>query len=239
MIVVYLTGIDGCGKTTQAKMLTDYLNSMGIKSQYQWLRWSPSIGKLISAMKSKPADQSSNLKNNNISFSTHNDSCLQANENLHHNKWSSIKNYLFSTWAFRILWLQYATWDYYYSYKKATPDWCADVLVLDRYYFDFIVDQSLNLRESVFDFEKRVENGCLKRFIQPDLFILIDISPETGWNRKRDGTSMAHLMKLDKAYKSIKSRKDVHIIDGAQTEVQIHHAIRNLVTDFLEEKNEL
>lgn len=232
MRLIYITGIDGCGKTTQSKMLSAYLNENGFKAQYQWLRWSPSIGKIISILK-----KSSSGKINNEKKWSNNDIDLQCRENDSYNKWTDLKAGLFSISVFKYLWIKYATWDYYYSYKKVSSNWCSDFLVLDRYYFDFIVDQSLNFREPVIDFEKRVETGYLKKFRQPDLFILIDISPEIGWDRKKDGTSMAHLIKIEKAYKSITARKDVHVINGTQTANEIHHEIRGIAMDLLEDKN--
>ena len=130
------------------------------------------------------------------------------------------------------MWLKYATWDYYFSYKKVASDWVGDVLVLDRYYFDFIVDQSLNYNENAITFEDRVNNGILQNIIKPDVFILIKITPELGWERKRDGTSIKHLRKLENIYNSIQEKKGVHVIDGSQPQQIVHDKIKSIVTKY-------
>ena len=224
MKLIYITGIDGCGKTTQSKMLTNSLIKDNINAQYQWLRWSPSIGKLISLLKKN---------NNKIKKKKHvNDSDIQLNENVSFNKWSGFKNQLFSSAIFRLIWQKYSTWDYYFSYKKAASKWNADVLVLDRYYFDFVVDQSLNYNESSVAFERRINSGILKKIKQPDIFILIDITPETGWERKRDGTSLEHLNKLYKVYHEVKTNNNVYTVDGSLPPEQVQDEIKSIVSKF-------
>ncbi len=225
MKLIYVSGIDGCGKTTQSKLLNEYLNSRSIKSSYQWLRWSPSIGKIISFLKKRNEDK-------HISNSIE-DEDAKVLENESFSKWSKIKSSLFNSLVFRSIWFKYCTWDYYFSYKNASSGWNTDVIILDRYYFDFIVDQSLNYNMSAGSFDKKVKSGILGKIKQPDLFILIDISPEIGWDRKRDGTSMKHLRKLSAVYDISKNDNNVHIVDGSNSVQNIHEQIVSIVSNKL------
>ena len=50
-IIIYISGIDGCGKTTQASQLVDKMKTGGINVEYQWLRWEPSIVNALKALK--------------------------------------------------------------------------------------------------------------------------------------------------------------------------------------------
>lgn len=225
MKLIYITGIDGCGKTTQSKMLTDYLIEHGTNAQYQWLRWSPSIGKLISLIKKD------NVKEK-IEKLAATDNCTQIIENKTFVKWADFKRRVFSSEVFRFVWSKYATWDYYFAYKKSCSSWNSEVIVLDRYYFDFIVDQSLNYEESPEKFESRIGGGILKNVKKPDVFILIDITPEIGWDRKRDGTSMTHLRKLYVSYNSIKSEKSVYVIDGSMSSELVRDEIINIIKEL-------
>ncbi len=224
MKLIYITGIDGCGKTTQSKLLVEYLNARLVKTQYQWLRWSPSIGRVISLFR---GSHSKNLTAHVI-----NDSDIKSGENKSFNRWSKFKKILFSIWLFRMLWLKYSTRDYYQSYKRASSEWSGDVIVLDRYYFDFIVDQSINFNESAEIFDRKVKSGILRNLKQPDIFILIDITPEVGWERKRDGTSMDHLKKLSIIYDSAKHNDSVYVIDGSYSEQIVHDEIIKIVSKY-------
>lgn len=229
MKIIYITGIDGCGKTTQSKMLVDHLNVNQVSSQYQWLRWSPSVVRLINFIKK---NKLSFIKKSKSTKSTK-DMSLQLQENADFKDWSAFKTRLFSSTIFKYIWLKYAVWDYFLSYIKSKRSWKSEVVVLDRYYFDFIVDQSINFNENITDFQSRIENSILKNVVAPDLFILIEIAPETGWERKRDGTSLSHLKKLNKVYSSVKFDDNVIIIDGNLPVQMINEEINKVVLDFL------
>ncbi len=222
MKLIYISGIDGCGKTTQSKKLVSHLNEMDFNAQYQWLRWSPSIGKIINLFKKE------NITNQ-VSDSKNLERDTQLEENKSFSKWYKFKNNLFSSKTFSYFWLKYATWDYYISYKQVSKKWTSNILVLDRYYFDFIIDQSINFNESPTVFDETVNRGILKQLRKPDIFIIIDIPPQVGWERKRDGTSIEHLKKLDNAYKTISLNKNIYIVDGTQTENKVSKDINEIV----------
>ena len=73
----------------------------------------------------------------------------------------------------------------------------------------------------------------LKKFVKPDIFILIDIPPEIGWERKRDGTSMSHLKRLAQVYDEVKGQENVITIQGQQTTKEISEEIKTVVLNEL------
>ena len=156
MKLIYISGIDGCGKTTQAQLLVERLRSDGKSADYQWLRWEPSIVPMIKAVKfilgksRKPGTAETRI----------------TREDKAHSKWGGLKKRLFSSGAFRKLWLAYATRDYYRAYKKASRKWDAEYIVMDRYIFDFMIDQSLNYGINIKSFLELIFS---KPFIAPQI----------------------------------------------------------------------
>jgi len=134
MKIIYLSGIDGCGKTTQAKLLVDKLIEKGLNAEYKWLRWEPSFKKITNYFK---LIKTKNSKSANV------DSVEK--ENIEYGRWLKFKRILLSNPLIRQLWLLYACSDYYMSYRRRFPRITKDFIIVDRYIDDFIIDQAINL----------------------------------------------------------------------------------------------
>jgi len=201
MIIIYLSGIDGCGKTTQATQLVEELKSNGLIVDYQWLRWEPSIVNFLKFIKkllgknTRPTEKA--VSNNE-----------KADSN-----WSKLKQRLMKSRFFRNIWLKYASIDYYRAYKKAIKNWDADIIIMDRYIFDFLVDQSINFNIPISETERIFNKTVISKMHKPDYNIIIDISAETGFKRKMDGTSVHYLAQRESIYSNYKTEKVLHI-DG-------------------------
>lgn len=220
MIIIYISGIDGCGKTTQATHLVEQLTKQGLSVEYQWLRWEPSIVnalKLIKKMLGKNAKQT--------------DKAAASNEKAD-NTWSNIKSSLMKSGLFRYIWLKYASIDYYRSYNKAVKNWKSDIIIMDRYIFDFTVDQSINFKLNIEQMNKVLSNSKVSKMHKPDHNIIINIPAEVGYKRKMDGTSVSYLAEREKLYNAMQGENVIHI-DGTQNIEDIQTAIYNWVTPKL------
>lgn len=221
MILIYISGIDGCGKTTQAKRLVEWMNERGFDAAYQWLRWEPSIVSLIKtarrAFSGKPAG-SANAK---------------SAEDAAYGKWTGFKRALFSLPAFRRLWLAYATRDYLRAYRRAVANWRSDCIVLDRYLFDFVVDQSVNLDMTALDFEEYARKSPLRQMPRPNLSVFIHLPPETAHARKSDGTPLPYLEKRVSRYNELPSSERTLHLDGTRPVEVIHEEIARWVSERL------
>lgn len=220
MKIIYISGIDGCGKTTQATQLVELLKKQGLSVEYQWLRWEPSIVnslKLIKKILGKNAKQ------------TH--KAAATNEKAD-NKWSNIKKHLMKSKLFRYFWLKYASIDYYLAFKKAVKNWDADIIIMDRYIFDFTVDQSINFNLNIDEMNKVLSNSKIAKMHVPDHNIIINIPAEIGYRRKMDGTSVSYLKEREKLYNSMHGENVLHI-DGTESVEDIQKAITNWVSPRL------
>jgi len=214
MFLIYISGIDGCGKTTQARLLVKSLQQKGVDAQYAWLRWEPSLKKLFSFLRllSGKSKQPRNLSKEDL-------------ENSEHTEWVSFKTNILSRKIIRWLWYNYACADYYFTSRKPFRKLKSDVVVVDRYLFDFLVDQLSNLGVKPVDIGKLLNNFFLKKFKPPNLNIIIDLPASEGYTRKLDGTPLDYLKDREKRYRAIRfSEHTLHVnglndIDVIATEI--------------------
>jgi thymidylate kinase len=216
MILIYLSGIDGCGKTTQAEKLSARLNEAGFNSEYQWLRWEPSIVPLIKKItrllgrKSRSATNSEQLK---------------TGENADHASWSDLKQRLLSIAPIRWVWLKYATDDYFSAYKKISPTWKADYVIMDRYLFDFTIDQAINVSMKPEVLDQKLRRSAVGKMQRPDLSIIINLPAEIGYQRKMDGTPVEYLQQREACYQAFATGENAMQVDGTLSVDEINDII--------------
>jgi thymidylate kinase len=218
MIIIYISGIDGCGKTTQSELLVEWLEQEGYSAGYQWLRWEPSILPILQKIRSLFGKTSS--KSTTISTS----SDKRESENKAHGRWSSLKGSLMASHIFRYFWMKYATSDYFSTYKKTCGNWQSDYIVMDRYIFDFVVDQSLNFGIQPREFLTASESTKLSNMQKPEFSVFINIPAEVGYERKLDGTPLQYLKKREALYGNFNDN-NVLQVNGEQSPDSIHQEI--------------
>lgn len=226
--IIYISGIDGCGKTTQSKLLVDWLNSHGYQAEYQWLRWEPSVLPLLDSVR-KLIGKGSNKAGSSKKVK-------EENENKAHGSWRGLKSSLMSSAVFRHFWLTYAVRDYFSAYKKRRGSWESDYIVMDRYVFDFVVDQSLNFGISPDDFLAMSRATPLENMQKPAYSVFIDIPAGVGYERKLDGTSLGYLKDREALYNSYRDGNNLHV-DGQQSPEKIHQEIAHWLELNLVDQN--
>lgn len=222
---VYISGIDGCGKTTQAKQLVEALSEAGVDSEYAWLRWEPSLRVITKAIKSLRQGKSPDSGE-----------VRQQKEDRAENEWVSFKKKLLKNIFFRMAWMSYASLDYYLGYLIGMRKVKSRVVVLDRYVYDFMIDQSVNLRKPPEECFSIANNFFIRKFRFPDLNIIIDLPPEEGYSRKMDGTSSGHLETRSHFYRALEDEKTIHL-DGMMSIETLAATIKDLVFNCLEGKH--
>jgi thymidylate kinase len=216
MTIIYISGIDGCGKTTQSTLLVEWMKTQNFSAEYQWLRWEPSVIPVLKRIKRLLGKTRATSHKSTVDTSA---------ENIHHGKWSGIKEKLMSNQLFRKFWMWYSTRDYFLSYKKASQEWNSTYVVMDRYIFDFVVDQALNFSEPPLEFQNKLTKTVIADMQMPAYSIFIDLPAEVGYQRKLDGTPLEYLRERESLYKSIPSSDTILHIDGTQPPEAIHSNI--------------
>ena len=222
---VYISGIDGCGKTTQAKQLVQALTDAGVNAEYAWLRWEPSIRAVVQFLKS--------LRRGKPPVSGEQ---RHQEEDRTENDWVNFKKKLLDNSFFRRAWMSYASLDYYLGYLLGMRKIKSRVVVLDRYVHDFMIDQSVNLGKSPEECFSLANNFFIRKFRFPDLNIIIDLPPDVGYRRKMDGTSLGHLETRSHFYQALDDKNTIHL-DGLADIETLASTIKEHVFKRLEESH--
>ena len=185
-------------------MLVDLLKGEGFDAQYAWLRWEPSLRKVFSIFKSASKKKTEKSK-----------VLLQSElELIRHNQWIALKTKILSFKIVRRLWWIYACTDYYLTSRKPFRKLNSEVLVIDRYLMDFLIDQASNLGVKPADTQKLLNNFFLKRFKHPDLTVIVDLPASEGYKRKLDGTPLDYLKDREQRYRKIPSSEHTLLVNG-------------------------
>lgn len=191
-MIIYISGIDGCGKTTQATQLVEGLNKAGFQAEYLWLRWEPSIIKVINWIRS--------IKRKNKDILSFKKTDYEMHE---YDSWTNFKKNILANKLFRTLWITYASFDYSRQAKKIVLNKRSPIVVVDRYLDDFLIDLSINLGFDPENLERIGGSFFLLDLPRPDFKAIIEIPAIEGYNRKQDGTPLNYLEQRCAYYKSI------------------------------------
>lgn len=222
MFIVYISGIDGCGKTTQAKLLVEELQKQGLDVDYMWFRWEPSFRKIINAFRTAKTKHAVATKTDIVEA-----------ENAEQGDWLKFKRNILSNSVVRRLWLLYACFDYFTAYRRGFRKITLDVIVIDRYVDDFIIDQAINLKIPPEQSYLIKENFFMKKFHFPDFNIIIDLPAMKGYTRKSDGTPLSYLETREKYYQTMTGSKTIHL-NGLESINDLSDKIRIWVFSQLE-----
>lgn len=224
MFLIYISGIDGCGKTTQANLLVDNLRNAGVDAEYMWLRWEPSLKKIINLVRKVKLKKSENGRN------------LLEHENFQEGTWLNFKRRFLSNPLLRYLWMLYACNDYYYSCRMKIFAKTSGVIIADRYIYDFVIDQAVNFLLPPEKCMNIITSTRLSSKLRmPDLNLIIDIPAGEAYKRKMDGTPLNYL-ELRRSYyqRNFDGKKAIHF-DGLKGIPELANEILNFVMHEIDE----
>jgi dTMP kinase len=213
---IAIVGIDGCGKTTQAKLLVEYLSKKGIKTSYVWGRWQPWVlrpfikkwKKSVTKNTGKPQEQVNEIK--------------------------SAKLRIFSNKFFRVAWFLFFIVEYVLQvFFKVTLKRLAGIMVVsDRTFYDSMIDQSINLRRK--NLIKSLSSPLMKFIFQsPNLAIYINCPSQTAFDRKNDIADASVLEERRILYDRLALEYKWTIVDGTLPVEEVFNRIKNAVDDNL------
>lgn len=200
-LFICFTGVDGSGKTTQAKKLVKNLEKNGIKFEYVYARSRPIIFKPFLVIANKIFIDKNHSKNYD----------KRTNE-----KKNALKNHgTLSKVFYKIM-----IFDYYIQlfYKIKIPLLMGRNIICDRYVYDTIItDISIDMSYSKDEIIKKINNALLV-LNNPEIIYLMDINEITAYNRKDDVVSPDYIkdrrvnyLKIADTYSMIKINADMEI----------------------------
>jgi thymidylate kinase len=216
-MIICLAGIDGSGKTTQAKSVVDWLRGQGIDAVYVWNRWEPRLlslpGRLLRRRRGGKGPD------------TDRDATVGSKQRILSNRFLAS------------VWLTAAQCEYARQARRRfarAPS--GSVIVCDRYLPDFVVDQAMNLGgpAEVGRVARCTTTGS--RFLQPVSTLVIDADPEACLARKWDGLPLERLRERRDAYLALAdAMSNVVVVDGRGDERAVAERVRVALMKIIEE----
>lgn len=200
-MIIYLTGIDGSGKSTITdRLVRDVFTDREVNTI--WARYKPKIVKaIVSPFKRKFVLDSDN---------TH------LMDDVEYSDWRKYKKNITNSWMLSQVFFFLQTFDYLLQlkkYKELMHRHADNLVFIDRYLLDFIVDQSVNYGNIENHF---ITKYLLRKLNKLDIIFFIDTSEEVAFSRKDDIPSIEYLKERRNFYRQYISKlANVHVINNS------------------------
>jgi len=215
-IFICFTGIDGSGKTTLAKSLTDQLNRGGFECKYVYNRLVPFLLKPFIVIGHKLYLRGKNISNNYDEYSTTKRKAIRANP-----------------LSFIYEWLLLLDYSIQVMLKVKIPLMLGKNIVCDRYIYDTLAtDLAVDFGYSDQKIERTL-NRFLLLFPKPQLIFLVDVPEEIAYQRKDDIPSIHYLRDRRKVYLNIGKVCGMVFIDGSKSLDESKNIVQIKVTEHL------
>lgn len=200
-MIIYLTGIDGSGKTSLITRIEEHLAELNIESERIWARYSPFMARFLVR----------GLKRRTISH----DGDYNKISSVEYNKWQMKKKKLSGNKMVKFVLLTLFSIDYFFQilpilWKLRTIQ--GHTIIIDRFVIDFLADQTVNFGDLS---ETYIFRKLIKVCDSLDAVFFISVNPEVALSRKSDIPGIDYLKDRDRAYRDIIKRlKNGYIIDN-------------------------
>ncbi|MFC1682617.1 dTMP kinase [Candidatus Zixiibacteriota bacterium] len=196
-MIIAFTGMDGSGKSLQAKALSDSLHDEGFHSHYVWSRWSPlllrpliGLGRMLMGGRGGSEDEM-------------------------YKTFQQGKRKMFQRPILAQIWKILACVDYSLQvlFKIGIRSKGRNIVVCDRYVHDLLVDLGTNFGYDSEQIAQLWSSRLLCLFPKPDLVFLLDLPPEVAFERKED-VPLSYLRDRRALYESMRKLQDVELVDA-------------------------
>ncbi len=214
-------GVDGSGKTTQAKLLVNWLESQGIESAYVWSRGEVRAVRSILLFMGRSA----------LGTSTR----TIAKDKKSYSEYQSRKARLLENPVVRMLWSAMTHVEHVTQINLEIRQRIRDgkVLVCDRYLWDSSIDLAVLNNRTPEWLSGGLNTLMWKLVPKPTLTFYIDVPPEEALKRKNDIPSLDYVTKRAAFYRHLASCNSWTVIDGREEVAAIHAKIKGLVKNHI------
>jgi thymidylate kinase len=220
--LICFIGIDGSGKTTQAKLLLDWLASGGIRSTYTWSRGEVlAIRRIFLFMGRRALGTSTReITNDQGSYRTY----------------QSRKSKLMGNPLVRTLWsvMTYAEHLAQINLDIRRQLGAGYWVVCDRYQWDTLIDLAVLNHKSSGWLVNGFNRFMWKLIPSPAITFFIDIPAEEAMRRKDDIPSLDYVQVRRDHYQFLAARDSLRTINGCQEPAAIHREIVSIVEGCME-----
>lgn len=213
--LICFIGVDGSGKTTQAKALCESLARTGIKTRYVWTRFEPKLIKPLVAMAKGLFFRGKDVFRDYADYAN-------TKRNLSKN------TILLTTYQYLLL-LDYSLQIFQ---KVKVPLMRGEVIVCDRYIHDTLADLAVDYGYSDEETQKTLRS-YLRLFPNPDLVFLLDLPEELAYQRKGDVPSIDYLAQRRNIYLNMGKDYNVVALDATKGLIELEDIIKSSAFEYL------
>jgi thymidylate kinase len=203
---VLLTGLDGTGKSTQALRLEAEARDRGIAATYLWGRWEPLLLKPLMRLARARRSAAASVQETDPA--------------------RGAKQRIFKSRFRRTLWRYAAAADYLLRAgpRVARAYVGAEMVILDRYYHDALVDMGAN-----FGTAPPEPPWPMRLFPRPQRGILLDMDEEGIVRRDPAAASLEYLRRRRPLYLALAERLRWTVVDGSRSVDDVARAVDDAV----------
>ncbi len=212
-MLVTFSGIDGCGKTTQAYALLSAFQTCHLRARSVWSRGgsAPWIGWVTGRGRDAPRGQLEGSQQPPDAASA------RAVEDKIRARQMRFRS-LWLRWGWSWLTTVELLWEY--AYRITLPLWLGHVVIADRYVFDALADWAAYFGES--SVEKRWAARLLRWLSpRPTMAFLLDLSPAEAQSRSSDGLPAEFIRAQAAAYERLASLFGLQRLNAARGREEI------------------
>lgn len=230
--LICFTGIDGCGKSTQVKMLTDRLNDEGWEAVRVRTGGDKSLSRPLVRLGQRVLRAP--RQGGDRRFYAR-DAAQQTVSEEFSGYLATSRRIFQSNWLMRRAWTDLSLFEHALEIDRAVwPHlWRRRAVVCDRYIYKSIVNLAVLFDLPLSRLPGLLRHPALRLAPQPTIYFLLDVPASVGFARKIDVPSIEYVERRVPIYRALADLAGMAVVDATQSPEVIHRQVWMMVSKKL------
>jgi thymidylate kinase len=223
--LIVMMGLDGSGKSTQARYACEWLRDRGFPAQVVWMRGESYLTRPVlrigKALLRAPKEEKRGAG---------------IGSGGSYRRYVAGKQSMFRNPILRAVWKTLTLIDLYITFRVAFRRVAGDtrVVILDRYVYDSLIDIDTAFGSDGAEAVGMLRSPLLALFPEPDAVFLLEIPPEEAMKRKDDIPSIAYLEERHGLYEKFADLTGAIRVDTTGSIEQVRAELTERLSEVME-----